>query len=119
MNPDNRRTEMRLTSPLAIFVEIRAADPAELTGAEIVACQVVDISANGIQVEMDQPPAIGSILRLGADPGQGGQVMYVVGEVRWVRPAPVGGYGVGFAFFDSDGTDIIEWKHFIAARLRD
>ena len=119
MDNGNRRSQLRLSGALAIFVEVRAANPAEQTCAEIVACSVVDISANGLQVEMDRPLPVGSILRLGADPGGQAPVMYVVGEVRWVRPAPAGGYGVGFAFFDSDGTDIIEWKQFIAERLRD
>lgn len=113
---DNRRADMRLGAALAVFVEVRAADPVDGTPAEIVACSGVDLSAGGLQVELDRPLPVGSILRLGADAHGDAPVMYVVGEVRWSRPTGKG-YAAGFSFFDSDGTDIIAWKKFIAGKL--
>jgi hypothetical protein len=113
---DNRRADMRLGTALAVFVEVRAADPVEGTPAEIVACSGVDLSAGGLQVELDRPLPVGSILRLGADSRGHAPVMYVVGEVRWSRQTPQG-HAAGFSFFDSDGTDIIAWKKFIAEQL--
>lgn len=113
---DNRRAHLRLGATLAVFVEVRSADPVDGTPAEIVACSGVDLSAGGLQVELDRELPVGSILRLGADSHGDAPVMYVVGEVRWSRPTPHG-YAAGFAFFDSDGTDIIAWKRFIAGQL--
>lgn len=118
MSTENRRQHLRLDGKIAIFVEVRAASPVDGSPAEIIACSGVDLSAGGLQVEMDRPLPVGSILRLGADARGNVPVMYVVGEVRWCRPAG-GGYAAGFSFFDSDGTDIIAWKKFIAARLQD
>jgi hypothetical protein len=116
MNNDNRRSELRVDGAMAIFVEIRAADPVSGHPAEIIACSGVDLSAGGLQVELDRPLPVGSILRLGADARGNTPAMYVVGEVRWSRPTAQG-HAAGFAFFDSDGTDIIAWKKFIAGKL--
>ena len=116
MSTDNRRSELRLEESITVFVEVRAANPEEQTPAEILVCSGVDLSANGLQVQLDRPLVVGSILRLGAAPKTGSPVMYVVGEVRWSR-VTAQGQAVGFSFFDSDGTDIIAWKQFIAGRL--
>lgn len=118
MNYENRRREPRLDGSLAVFVEVCAADPVDGTPAEIVACSGIDLSANGLQVELDRPLPVGSILRLGADARGDTPVMYVVGEVRWSRPT-ASGHAAGFSFYDSDGTDIIAWKQFIARQLRE
>lgn len=114
----NRRSEFRLNDRAALFVEVRAASPDGSTPAEILACSGLDMSANGLQLQVDRPLPAGAILRLGADMGQDQPAMYVVGEVRWCRPEG-DGYAIGFLLFDSDGTDIVAWKQFIASRLAD
>ncbi|MFZ5756843.1 MAG: PilZ domain-containing protein [Pseudomonadota bacterium] len=118
MKNDNRRSESRLADSAALFVEVRAASPDGSTPAEILACSGVDMSANGLQVQVDRPLPVGAILRLGCDMGRHSPPMYVVGEVRWCREEN-GGHAIGFLLFDSDGTDIVAWKQFIAARLSD
>jgi hypothetical protein len=40
----------------------------------------------------------------------------VVGEVKWLR-AEGGAYDIGFALFESEGTDIAAWKQAIAGQL--
>lgn len=116
MNTDNRRSELRVNDRAALFVEVRAASPDGNQPAEIVACSGLDLSANGLQLQVDRALPVGAILRLGADLGPGQPPLYVVGEVRWCR-AEHGGHSIGFLLFDSDGTDIVAWKHFIADRL--
>lgn len=118
MDASNRRSEFRLVDSATVFVEVRAASHDGTSPAEIIVCSGIDISANGLQVQIDRPLTVGSILRLGTDLGGSRPPLYVVGEVRWVRPEN-GLHAVGFALFDSDGTDIIAWKEFIAARLVD
>lgn len=118
MNSNNRRSEVRLDDSAAIFVEVRAASADGIVPAEIVACYGVDLSANGLQIRLDRPLPTGHILRLGADPGGGAPTMYVVGEVRWGRHEG-GIWSIGFALFESEGTDILAWKEFIAGRLSD
>lgn len=115
MTNDNRRSEFRVTDRAALFVEVRAAAPDGSEPAEIVACSGLDMSANGLQLQVDRALPVGAILRLGADV-DGQPPLYVVGEVRWCR-AEQGRHAIGFLLFDSDGTDIVAWKHFIADRL--
>lgn len=117
-DPTDRRREYRLPGKLGIFVELRAAGIEDGSPAEILACSGLDLSPGGLQLLLDRPLPVGAILRLGADFGQGAVVLNVVGEVRWCRPAAVG-YQVGFALFDSEGTDIADWKKQVAARLSD
>ncbi|MFP5440266.1 MAG: PilZ domain-containing protein [Gammaproteobacteria bacterium] len=116
MTPNNRRSESRLNDAATVFVEMRAASADGKTPAEIVVCGSVDFSANGLQIHVDRPLPTGRILRLGTDPGGGQPPMYVVGEVRWGRQEN-GHWAIGLALFDSDGTDIVAWKKFVAARL--
>lgn len=118
MDDSNRRSEFRVMDRTALFVEVQAASHDGSSAAEILACSGVDMSANGLQVHVDRPLVAGAILRLGADVGRDVPALYVVGEVRWCRPDN-GGYAVGFLLFDSDGTDIAQWKRFIAGRLAD
>lgn len=115
MNED-RRSEFRLPAARRVLLEIESASADGITPARILLCQSVDFSANGLQVCIDQPLPVGSILRLYAETGAASEAHHLVGEVRWVRPA-AGGYCVGFGLFESDQTDIEAWKRAIAGRL--
>lgn len=116
MRGEERRRETRLDHSLVVFVEVSSEDPVAGTAAEILACKSVDVSAGGLQAVLDRALPIGAILRLGADPPGPATPIYVVGEVRWVREQ-ADGWRVGFEFYDSDGTDIIAWKQYVADRL--
>ncbi len=110
---DNRRSEQRLDEQVTIFVERYAAEFDNSRPASIMICDSIDISANGIQVRMDQPLEIDTILRLCAQFSGGRESLYVVGEVKWQREEN-GQYCIGFALFESEETDIIAWKQLIA-----
>lgn len=113
-----RRSEQRLDEGVTIFVERYAAEFDNSRPANIIICKSVDISANGLQVRMDQSIPVGTILRLCAQFHSGRQSLYVVGEVKWQRhEADV--YCIGFALFESEQTDIIAWKELIAGRMGD
>lgn len=113
---DNRRSEHRLDERVTIFVERYAAEFDNSRAASIMICDSVDISANGVQVRMDQPLPIGTILRLCAQFSGGRESLYLVGEVKWQREES-GQYCIGFALFESEQTDIIAWKELIAGQL--
>jgi hypothetical protein len=111
-----RRSEHRLDEHVTIFVERYAAEFDNSRAASIMICDSVDISANGVQVRMDQPLAVGTILRLCAQFSGGRESLYLVGEVKWLREEN-GQYCIGFALFESEQTDIVAWKELIAAQL--
>ncbi len=113
---DERRSEERLGEGVTILLERYAAEYDSTRPATIIVCRSIDISANGLQVRIDQSIPVGTILRLCAQFRSGRQSLYVVGEVKWLR-AEAGLYCIGFALYDSEQTDIIAWKELIARRL--
>jgi hypothetical protein len=113
-----RRGETRLGEQAAIFIERVAAEHDNSRPADIIICRSLDISANGLQVRMDQPIPVGSILRLCAQFRDNRRSLYLVGEVKWLRQEAEQ-YCIGFALFESEQTDIIAWKELIAQRLDD
>ena len=115
---DERRSESRLGEQVTIFVERIAAEYDNSRPASILICSSVDISANGLQVRLDQPIPEGTILRLCAQFGRTRRSLYVVGEVKWLREE-FGHYCIGFSLFESEQTDIIAWKELIAGRFDD
>ena len=115
-NDQERRSEQRLTETVTILLERYAADFDNSRPASIVICRSLDISANGLQVRVDEPIPLGTILRLCAQFSSGRQSLYVVGEVKWLREEK-DAYSVGFALFESEGTDILAWKQAIAGQL--
>ena len=105
------RVESRLGLEATIFVEILASDGNN--AGNVLMCNSLDLSANGLQVVVDDAMPAGSIFRLcidlkDADP------MFLVAEVRWQRPDPeTDGFRVGFLLFESDDTDIQRWKELV------
>lgn len=112
-----RRTETRLYQQTTIFIEVCSANFDNDEPAQVIICNSVDISANGIQVQMDESVAMGAILRLCAEFASGKDPIYLVGEVKWVSKQQQG-FNIGFELFDAEGTDIIEWKNIIASQLQ-
>jgi hypothetical protein len=113
-----RRSESRVDGRVTIFVERLAAEYDGSRPASIIVCRSLDISANGMQVRMDQPVPVGAILRLCAQPPNGERSLYLVGEVRWVRREG-SLHCIGFSLYESEQTDIVAWKELIARYLGD
>jgi len=109
------RIETRLELEETVFIEVLSASAASDTN--VVMCSSLDLSANGIQVVVDQDIALGSILRLCIDmPDE--EPIFLVGEIMWKRAdTATGGICLGFLLFESDDSDIAEWKQWIANRL--
>jgi hypothetical protein len=115
---DERRLETRIDRHDKVFVEVVSAPPGELEQSQVMACKTLDVSANGVQVEVSQPLVVGSILPLCVESAQGGERFYLSAEVRWVRPGSGAGlYQIGFLLYESEQTSIAEWKYTVAGLL--
>ena len=112
--PEERRNETRLNNNTTIFVEVCSASPDNSTLGNVIICNSLDISANGILIEMDQEVAIGSILRICAELHNSKQALYLVGEAKWVR-AEGAHFNIGFELYDAENTDFPGWKKLVAA----
>ncbi|UZE97871.1 PilZ domain-containing protein [Alkalimarinus alittae] len=117
---DERREESRLSRSATLFVETVSAAPGSLDGAEVVSCKTLDFSANGLQVKMDTPLTAGAIHQMTLEFPNSDEKFELTGEVRWVRLSSSGsGYVAGIMLFNSEGTEIIDWKLAIANWLSD
>ena len=116
LDGDERRLEVRLNERVRVSVEVTAAALGEPDGAEVVECEALDFSANGIQVQLNQALLVGSILPLYVE-AEDGQRFTLIAEVRWVKNVAEGIYQIGFLLFESEETSIIEWKQFLVRIL--
>ena len=121
-NTDNnktrdKRSEFRLNDEITVFIETVSA-PGENESTNMVISKTIDLSANGIQVIMDDPLPINCILRLCLETIDHQQHFILAGEVIRLSEIPViKQYAVGFQLIESDHTDIAAWKKYIAKRL--
>ena len=111
----NERAEPRLQLQETIFIEVLSS-----TGdkdGRVIMCNSINLSANGFQVVMDNELPVDSILRLCIDLPKKNP-MFLVAEVKWKRPDPdSNGFLHGFLLFESDESDIAEWRLWIAGML--
>ena len=109
------RIETRVDLEATIFIEVLAST-SELAG-EVLLCNSLDLSANGLQVVVDDEIDKGSICRIcidikGADP------IFLVAEVMWMRPDDDHeATRLGFLLYESDDSDIERWKELVADML--
>ena len=113
---DERREEVRLTIGAEIYLEKVAAEPGEDNSAQVVRCEAMDISANGMQVAVDQELTGGAIHTMVVEIYRSEQVYRLSAEVKWCRKNKHE-YHAGLALFDSDGTEIVDWKMTMAKYL--
>jgi len=109
------RLETRLEIEETIFIEVLSSG--DQSDGNVIMCTSLDLSANGIQVVVDQDIAISSIMRICIDlPNR--EPIFLVAEVVWKQADDeTDGYRIGFSLFESDDTNIEEWKLWVAEQL--
>ncbi|MFA7554953.1 MAG: PilZ domain-containing protein [Spongiibacteraceae bacterium] len=116
MHNNERRSETRIDQQTTVFIEVCSTPDNTDTPANIIICSSLDLSANGLQVAIDQPVEIGTILRICAEFSGSEKVLYLVGETRWVKEED-GHFNLGLEIYDAENTDIVSWKKVIAGML--
>jgi hypothetical protein len=113
-NHDEKRQELRLSAQETLYIEVDSGDdPSQI---HIVISNSIDVSANGVQLSIDRPLIAGSIHRVCLQRGEQESRLYLSAEVMWSRALPDEGWAVGLQILESDGTDVLGWKEWIAAR---
>lgn len=113
---DERREEVRMNIGAEIFIECVSAEPGEGRNAEVLRCEAVDVSANGMQVMVERQLIQGAIHTLVVEVFRSDEVYRLTSEVKWVVKKD-DGYLIGLALFDSEDTEIIDWKLAMARLL--
>lgn len=107
-----QRQEYRLDNQLTVIIELDSSADNEPT---LVISKSLDISANGLRVIAPHSVPIDNILRCCIRDDSRDCHFLVVTEVKWCRAYGTDGdYLIGLSLFDSEGTQIQQWKEFIA-----
>lgn len=113
---NERRCETRLGEKTTVFVEIISAEFDNSQPASVIVCNSLDLSAGGMQLQMDHEVPVGSILRLCAELYDVDQALYLVGEAKWVEKED-DHYKIGFELYDAENTDFSGWRRVMVAML--
>ncbi|BFM12552.1 hypothetical protein R50072_27050 [Simiduia litorea] len=116
--PDKRQ-EYRIDEACTVFIELPSAEPDQ--SSEIVVTTSLDISANGLRVISHQPLLEGSILSTCIQQHHASGAVkkfFLVCEIKWCRPYDGNGeYLLGLSLFEAEGSNIADWKEFVASSL--
>lgn len=113
-----QRQEYRLNSRETVFIELASASHDGREAEEILVSKSVDISANGLQVLVNQPLEMNRILQVAISLEDLDTPISLVTEVKWiVANEEQQQWMVGLALLESDDTKLAEWKTIIAQRL--
>ena len=116
MNTEDQRQEYRLETQLTVFLELGDEVQNETS---IVISRSLDISANGLRIITDRELIPGSILRSCVQTQEIDKRFMLITEVKWLQPwQNPGEFLVGLSLFESENSDIQEWKEFIAQEFQ-
>ncbi|MBR9911265.1 MAG: PilZ domain-containing protein [Gammaproteobacteria bacterium] len=117
MNQKNRRQDYRLNSRETVLLELVSANYDGSSPPELLICNSVDISANGLQISVNQPLERGLILNIAVQLEQMAPITLVT-EVKWQFPQQGSDqWMTGLSLLDSDGSGLVAWKQQISERL--
>jgi hypothetical protein len=104
-----RRSTPRLTRRERLV--IRPFTPGSGAYMTTIYCSTVDISPQGLQVQLDYTLPVGHVLDLSIKLEREQQRFKLAGEIRWVNKMPTGdAYRLGLSLCDPGGTDIKQWR---------
>jgi len=116
MATEEQRQEYRLETQLIVFLELGEENDQQPT---IVISRSLDISANGLRIITDRELTPGSILRSCIQNRDATQQFTLITEVKWLQPwHNPNEFLVGLALFESEDSNIVEWKEFIASECK-
>jgi hypothetical protein len=116
MTTEDQRQEYRLETQLTVFLELSDEQDQEPT---IVISRSLDISANGLRIITDRELTPGSILRSCIQNQNATQQFTLITEVKWLQPwTNPNEFLVGLGLFESEDSNIVEWKEFIASECK-
>lgn len=106
-----KRQQKRFNSDDTVFIELEEQLLEESSSqSHIIICEVLDVSAQGLRVEIDRPVIAGSYLRICVKLADADISLLLMGEVKWIRQLDSACWQAGFILIDSAETDLDSWK---------
>ena len=108
---DSRRKHLRLNTQVSIFIDYYEKSSCDQLRPHLLVTESIDISSGGLKFHVQKPLKNDAIYHIGLQVEE--NIFQLVVQTQWL--AAVGdGYMVGMKLLDSDGTDIIRWKRWVA-----
>lgn len=106
----NRRRHERVEVAQAIFIEEIKKGPGKKTSGEVIRCETVDVSVQGLKIHVPTELKAGSKLNIAVPQDGWVENLELQGEARWVRPATDGnGFWVGLELQDTSRENMEKW----------
>ena len=116
MDVDDKRNAVRFLRSEAVSIQLLLPCPDRSCPAEVVDCETVDVSRNGLRILLTEEVAAERILDICVELTDSPKRFLLTGETRWCRyNATRGSYEVGLEIQDGEGTDFAAWSDFFAA----
>ncbi len=115
------RKHTRLPILSVTFIELESPRMGENDSGTVVRCNSLNVSRGGLKVELEEEITVGALLQLGVELPNAEEPLYLVGEVRWCRPAEdaedaedaEGAWMAGFQLMNAINSDIKHWEELV------
>ena len=113
---DEQRMHYRFGGSETFFIEYY--NDGNQTPVKMLLCHSVDLSANGLKVRVSKDLPINAIYAISVETDALEAPLTLAGQVRWQTEIPGSDdFYYGIELLDSDGTDIVKWKLYVAQQL--
>jgi c-di-GMP-binding flagellar brake protein YcgR len=106
----DRRVHQRVETVQAIFIEVVTPGSRRETQNNIIRCETVDISMQGLKISVDEPIDPGTHLNIAVPQKGWVENLELVGMARWMTDAEgQAGYWVGLELNDTSKENMEKW----------
>ncbi len=114
--PEQKRKQPRLIVERTIFIELVSPHLGNSTPGKVARCKTLDISCDGLRVNLEQELTVGAILQIGVELPESNDTLYLAGEVRWSKSneAAPPDWSTGFKLMNAVNSDIDRWVALVA-----
>lgn len=120
MKTSEQRQETRLAEEMAIQLLAFSTPEGKQSPAQFKIIKTIDISAGGMQIELNARIPVKSVLQLRLQTKGRPKPFTLKGEVRWTYADRLDAsrHYVGFRLLDDDHADNGDWSDYVTARLK-
>lgn len=117
--PDMRR-ESRLAEEMVVQLLTFSTPEGKQNPNQFKIIRTIDISAGGMQIELNARIPVKSVLQLRLQPKNGQKSFKLKGEVRWTYQDRLDAnrHYIGFRLLDEDRGDNSDWSDYVTARMK-
>ena len=108
---EQRRQYPRFPVEHTVFIELLSTRAGSSDSGTVAMCKTLDISCDGLRVELQQELTVGAILQIGVQLPHSDNTFYLAAEVRWCRAQDDSeqSWNAGLKLMNAENSDIGSW----------